>query len=79
MVGLQSGNEHGRNNIVHTVLNHGHLVLKTANVAFESLSWLHLDGEEMVLFFLNSCHEVYLLKKASLTSSKLQRECDERK
>ena len=46
---MQSDNKHGRNNVIATVINHGHLVLKTTDVAFKGLSWLHLDGEEVVV------------------------------
>jgi len=52
MVGLLSGNERGRSIIVTTIMNHGHLVLEITYVAFEYLSWLHLDGEEVVVVLL---------------------------
>jgi len=48
MVGQQSSNERGRSNIAATAINHGHLVLKITDIAFEGLSWLHLDGEEVI-------------------------------
>jgi len=49
MVGLQSSNECDRSNFIATVINHGHLVLKITDVAFEIFSWLHLDGEEVIV------------------------------
>ena len=52
MVGLQSDNECGHSNIIATIINHSHLVLKITDVAFEGLSWLHLDGEEVVVALL---------------------------
>jgi len=50
IVGLQSGNERDCNNIIATVINHGHLVLEISDVEFEGLSWRRLDGEEVVDF-----------------------------
>ena len=50
-IGMQSDNKHGRNNVIATVINHGHLVLETTDVAFKGLSWLHL-GEEVVAILL---------------------------
>jgi len=52
MVGLQSGNERDYSNIIATVINHSHLVLKITDVAFEGFSWLHLDGEKMIVVLL---------------------------
>ena len=59
VVGLQSGNECSCNNIVATIINHSHPILKITDIAFECLSWLHFDGRRWLLFFLDSYHEAY--------------------
>ena len=38
--------------IHHYSYKHGHLILKITDVAFEDLSWLYLDGEEMTIVLL---------------------------
>jgi len=52
MVGLQSDNKRNRSNVIATVINHDHLVLKITDVAFKGLSWLHFDGEKVVVLEL---------------------------
>ena len=64
-------------NIVTTVINHNHLVLKITNVLFKGLTWLHLDGEE-VFVVLKLLSRGVLIEKISLTSSKFQRDRDGR-
>ena len=63
MVGLQFGNECLRNNIVATIINHSHLVMNITNVAFDGLSWLHFDGEEVVAVLLKFLSRGVLIEK----------------
>jgi len=42
----------GCDDIITIVINQGHLILKIADVAFESLSLLHLERKEMVTILL---------------------------
>ena len=64
IVGLQSDNEYVRNNFIVAVLKHSHLVLKITDVAFESLSWLHLDGEEVVIVLLKLLSRCILVEES---------------
>ena len=79
IIGLQSDNERNCSNIIIIVINHGHLVLKINDVAFEDLFWLHLDGEEVIVILLKLLPRGVLVKNPSLTTSKFQREHDRRK
>jgi len=62
MVGLQSDNKRDRN-IVATIINHSHLVMNITNVAFDGLSWLHFDGEEVVAVLLKFLSRGVLIEK----------------
>ena len=64
MVGLQPNNECGCDDIIATVINHGHLTLKIANVAFESFSFLHLERNEMVVVLLEFLPRGVLVEKS---------------
>jgi len=48
VINLQHGNERDCSSIIATIINHDHLILKITDVALEGLSWLYLDGEEVV-------------------------------
>jgi len=63
IVGLQSDNEYVRNNFIVAVLKHSHLVLKITDVAFESLSWLHLNGEDVIVVLLKLLSQGVLVEE----------------
>jgi len=56
---MQSIDERSGNHVIIAVIHQGHLALKITDVIFEALSGLHLDREEVILFFLSFHREAY--------------------
>ena len=63
VINLQPDNEHGCNNIVATVINHDHLILKITDVVLEGLTWLHLDCDEVIVVPLDFLSQGILVEE----------------